>query len=51
MMIPDPCQPVDLRKGADGSLDKAHAEAAIRKGDVSLALCRADRDRYRDSWP
>ena len=51
MANPDPCRPTPLRSRADGSLDSAGAERAIRAGDADLARCRADRDRYRDAWP
>ena len=48
---PDPCLPTPLAEQADGALDKARAEQAIRAGDADLARCRADRNRYRDAWP
>jgi len=51
MASPDPCRPTPLRPRADGSLNSAEAERAIRAGDADLARCRADRDRYREAWP
>ena len=51
MASPDPCLPTPLRSRADGGLDSAGAERAIRAGDADLARCRADRDRYRAPWP
>jgi hypothetical protein len=32
-------------------MTSADAERAIRNGDIDLARCRADRDRYRNAWP
>lgn len=48
---PDSCRPTPLLPQADHSLSSADAERAIRNGDIDLARCRADRDRYRAAWP
>lgn len=47
----EPCLPLSLQTGADGSLTSAGVEQAISGGDAALARCEAKRRLAVTAWP